>query len=107
MEGQPQKSSELKNSGFWAFKSFSIFSIFSKLSCLTQDEEHSAKFAKNEQIELDDNGKSFPQVVKNRRVYSCLIAKFAKNAKNAKFGGGDQKECDLKENIKDLPFNSC
>jgi len=45
--------------------------------------------------------------VKNRRVYSCLIAKFAKNAKNAKFGGGDQKECDLKENIKDLPFNSC
>jgi len=88
------------------FKSFSKFSKLSRLSCLTEDEEYLAKFAKNYQIELDDNVKSFPQVVMDRRVYSCEAAKNAKNAKNANFGSVSPNECDSKENNKDLPFYS-
>jgi hypothetical protein len=75
---------------------FKSFSKFSKFSCSTQDGEYSAKFAKKEQIELEDNGKTFPQVVKDRGVYPCLTAKFAKNAKNAKSEDAEQNICESK-----------
>ena len=42
----------------------------------------------------------------DRGVYTCEAANNAKFAKNAKFEGGNKKVCDLKENIKDLPFIS-
>jgi|GEM_PF-1529892 hypothetical protein len=85
---------------------FKSFSRFSKLSSLTQDKEQSAKFANNEQIELNDSEKSFSHVVKNRVVGSCIIAKNAKNAKSTKFDDENQNECDSGENIQDLSFNS-
>jgi hypothetical protein len=85
---------------------FKSVSRFSKLSSLTPDKECSAKFAKNDQIKSKDNGKSFSQVVKNRIVGSCLIAKNAKDAKDAKFDDENQYECDYGENIQDLSFNS-
>ncbi|HEY5536650.1 MAG TPA: hypothetical protein VIL99_17170 [Ignavibacteria bacterium] len=88
------------------FKSFRKFRKVRKLRSVAQDEECSEKNAKNEQTKLDDNEKSFSHLVKGRGVYSCEAANNAKFAKNAKFEGGDQNECDSKENIKDLPFKS-
>ena len=88
------------------FKSFSKFSRFSPLSNLAQDKKHSAKYAKNEQMKLIDNEKSFLMTRSNYDTSSCLIAKSAKNAKFAKSDCEDPNKCDSEENLQDSALSS-